>query len=205
MRTWIVGLSVLLSSTAALANGAERSLHDLSYIHNGRGESRILFRLGDLSDLGHFVVTSAVLSFPVTGAAEERTLALRIHNVSTDWNAGSVDWTSGWTRPGGDFDEDVFAPVSLDLSRGSSTASMDVSGLLKETYEAGEVPKGYLVTVASRDAEGIVTADLSRLTGLATATLTVDYLRVPRSPGDLLAGDDARPRGAQERSRSVAR
>ena len=205
MRTWIVGLSVLLSSTVALANGAERSLHDLSYIDNGRGESRILFRLGDLSDLGHFVVTSAVLAFPVSGTAVERSLDLRIHNVSSDWNTGSVDWTSGWTRPGGDFDDDVFARLSLDLSRGSSSASVDVSGLLKETYEAGEVPKGYLVTVASRDAEGIATADLSRFTGLATATLTVDYVRVPRSPGDLLAGDDARPRRPQERSRSVGR
>jgi len=63
-----------------------------------------------------------------------------------------------------------------------------VSGLLKETYEAGEWPKGYLVTVAG-DAEGIATADLARLTGLAGATLTVDYVRVPRSPGAMLAGE----------------
>jgi hypothetical protein len=180
----MVGLGMILAPVAHAA-GVDRAIYDVAYIDDGEGASRILFRVGDLSDLGHFVVSSATLNVTLAGSAEARALDLRIHNVTTDWNAGSVSWTSGWTRPGGDFDDEVYASSRLDLSRGATTASIDLTPLLKETYEAGVTPRGYLITLANTD--GLTASDRSRFTNLSTATVSVEAIRVPRSPSDLLA------------------
>jgi hypothetical protein len=180
----LVGWMMFLAPLAHAA-GVERAIYDVAYIDDGEGTSRILFRMGDLSDLGHFVVSSAMLNVALAGSAESRALDLRVHNMTTDWNAGSVSWTSGWTRPGGDFEEEVYASSRLDLSRGATIASIDLTPLLKETYEAGVAPRGYLITLANT--EGLTASDRSRFANLSSATVSVEAIRVPRSPADLLA------------------
>ena len=95
-----------------------------------------------------------------------------------------MSWSNGWSRPGGDFDESVYSAFSLDLGRGAHAASTDVSQLLKEVYESGASSEGVLLTLHSDDAEreGIASQDLLRFSSLASATLHVNYVKVPRSP-----------------------
>ena len=183
-RIGMVGLVLLLGTSMAHGNAVERSVSDVAYIDNGEGESRVLFRWGDLSELGHIVIKGARLEIPITGSATERALELRFHNLTTEWNAGSVSWSNGWSRPGGDFDESVYSALSLDLGRGAHAATADVSQLLKEVYESGASSEGVLLTLHSDEAEreGIASGDLSRFSSLASATLHVDYVKVPRSP-----------------------
>ena len=111
-------------------------------------------------------------------------MELRTHNLTTEWNAGSADWNTGWTRAGGDFDESVYSRAMLHVSRGAHTLTADVSQLLKEVYESGASSEGVLLTLHSDEAEreGIASQDLSWFSFLASATLHVDYVKVPRSP-----------------------
>jgi hypothetical protein len=180
----MIGMMLLLVASVARANEFQHSISDVAYIDNGQGQSRVLFRWGDLSELGAIVIKRARLEIPITGSAAERTLDLHLHNVTTEWNAGSVDWSSGWTRAGGDFDDSVYSSAMLDRSRGSYTLTADVSQLLKEVYESGATSEGILLTVASEDpeVEGIASGDVSRFSSLASGTLVVDYVKVPRPP-----------------------
>jgi hypothetical protein len=138
MRQAIVLIAVgLLTATPALADRATRTIHNVATIENGSGQARILFRVGDLSELGPIVIKHATLQIPVSGDAVARSLELRVHNLTTDWSPGSVGWSSGWTRPGGDFEDGVYGGTRVELSRGATTANLDVSSLLKDTYEVG--------------------------------------------------------------------
>jgi hypothetical protein len=181
---WMIGMLLLLVVPTTRANEFQHALSDVAYIDNGQGQSRVLFRWGDLSELGAFVIKRARLEIPVTGSAAERTIDLHLHNVTTEWNAGSVDWSTGWTRAGGDFDESVYSSAMLDCSLGSHTLTVDVSQLLKEVYESGSTSEGVLLTVSSENPEvvGIDSEDLSRFASLASGTLVVDYVKVPRPP-----------------------
>jgi hypothetical protein len=182
----------LLMATPTLADRATRTIHDVATIDNGSGRARILFRIGDLSELGPIVVKHATLRIPLSGDAVARSLDLRVHNLTTDWNPGSVDWSSGWTRPGGDLEDGVYGGTRVELSRGATTANVDVSSLLKDTYEMGIRSFGLLLTADTNYVDGLDTEDVSRFANLSAAVLDVDYLRVSRSPSRFLTEEGRR-------------
>jgi hypothetical protein len=179
----------LLMATPTLADRATRTIHDVATIDNGSGRARILFRIGDLSDLGPIVIKHATLRIPLSGDAVARSLDLRVHNLMADWSPGSVERSSGWTRPGGDFEDGVYGGTSVELSRGATTANVDVSSLLKDTYEMGIRSFGLLLTADTNYVDGLDTEDVSRFANLGPAVLDVDYVRVSRSPHRFLAED----------------
>ena len=185
-RFW--GLAALaLTVTSASADQATRTIHDVATIENGSGQARILFRVGDLSDLGPIIIQRAQLRIPITGEAAARSLDVRVHNLTTDWNAGSVSWTSGWTRAGGDFEYGMYGAGLVDLSRGATTAVLDVSSLLKDTYEMEVPSRGVILTADTNYADGLDASDLSRFANLGSAVVEVEYVRVSRTPASLLA------------------
>jgi hypothetical protein len=161
-------------------------------IQDAAGSARILFRApSTISDLSEAIVSKAHLTITTTGIAEARTLRVRVYPVTAvGWNPLGVSWT-GWTRPGGDYDEELFASAELDFARGGATASFDVTAILKEVLESGMAADGFLLTVDPADGTGIASDDLTRFGTLSTATLDVQYRRVPaaqlaregRSPG----------------------
>jgi hypothetical protein len=179
----------LLAAPSARADQATRTTHDVATIENGSGQARILFRVGDLSDLGPIVIKRATLRIPITGEAASRALELRVHNLTTDWSPGSADWNSGWSRAGGDFEDAVYGGARIDLSRGATTVSLDVSPLLKDTYEMGVPSYGLLLTADTTYTDGFDSEDLSRFAGLSSAVLDLDYVRVSRAPRSVLDED----------------
>ena len=187
MRTlWGVTAALLLAATA-FADQATRTIHDVATIENGSGQARILFRIGDLSDLGPIIIQRAQLRVPISGEAVARSLDVRVHNLTTDWNAGSVNWTSGWTRAGGDFEYGMYGARLVDLSRGATTAVLDVSSLLKDTYEMEVPSRGVILTADTNYTDGLDASDLSRFANLGSAVVEVEYVRVSRTPASLLA------------------
>ena len=187
MRRFLTAVAVVLLTAPTIQAGVTRTVHDVATIENGAGQGRLLFRTGDLSDLGPIVIKRAVLRIPLSGAAVARSLDLRVHNVTTAWNPGSVSWNTGWVRAGGDFEDSVYGGAVVDLSRGPTTVNLDVSTLLKDTYEL-EVPSyGVILTANTNYAVGLDTDDLSRFANLSSAVLEVDYVRVARAPRSILA------------------
>jgi hypothetical protein len=99
--------------------------------------------------------------------------------VTANWNPLTVDWTTSWTRPGGDFDDELYARTRVDLARGATTATLDVTTIVKEVVEAGMSADGFILSVVPREGDGICVEDLARLAGLASATLAVSYVKMP--------------------------
>ncbi|MBZ0172452.1 MAG: hypothetical protein K8E66_08740 [Phycisphaerales bacterium] len=184
MQRTILAVSLLafLVASPVFADRRSEALASHATIDNGGDDHRLLFKANGLRSLESVAIRHARIEFDLAGATTDRTLYLSLCPVTTSWEAGSVQWESGWTRPGGDFDEDLASEVAVDLSRGGK-ASFDVTPILKEWLEHGVEYDGFLLTVQPREGgEGIRGEDVTRLQGLANASLVVDYRRVPPPP-----------------------
>jgi hypothetical protein len=149
---------------------------------NERGAARLLFKSAAPIELSNVAIREARLSFPVVGALEDRRIALKVHPVTTAWTPGAVDWNTGWSRPGGDFDDLLYSRSELDLARGAGTVSFDLTAVLKEIVEEGAFADGFIVTIDPEEGEGIRAQDLPRLGALGTANLEIKYRQVPPRP-----------------------
>jgi len=184
MRGPILCLALLLLvSGSALADRRADSPSEYAVIQNGEGVYRLLFKVDELEGLGESAAIShAELSFDLTGTTAERTVYLSLCPVTTSWSAASVGWDTGWTRPGGDFDRGLSSRATVDLSRGGGRAIFDVTPIVKEWLEQGAEYHGFLLTAQPRDGEGLRGEDVTRLSGLANASLDVRYRTGPRRP-----------------------
>jgi hypothetical protein len=105
----------------------------------------------------------------------DRAFELWIHPVTRAWNPGTVEWRRGWSRPGGDFDDELPSIAQLDLRTPVSEVAFDVTGIMKEILESGMEAHGFLLTVAPADGIGLRVDDLPRFAGLANAGLELKY------------------------------
>jgi hypothetical protein len=176
-----IGILLLM---AVPSFGAEftRTIRDVTPILDGEGAARVLFKLDAPIDASNVAVRSAKLTFRALGVPQERRLNLRLHPVTTAWTPGAVDWNTGWSRPGGDFDDARHSRAEIDLREASSELTIDCTAVFKEIVEGGVFADGFILTVDPSEGNGIRTADLARLQGLATATLDVKYRKIPPSP-----------------------
>jgi hypothetical protein len=172
-------LAVLIVSPLANADRATSSVTDVAVIQNGEGAARVLFRCPEMIAADGIAIRRATLTIPVVGLGEARALHLQLHPVTANWNARAVDWTTSWSRPGGDFDDELYTRTRVDLASGATTASLDVTMLVKEIVEAGMTADGFILSVVPHEGEGIRVEDLPRLAALAGASLAVSYVKVP--------------------------
>jgi hypothetical protein len=135
--------------------------------------------MAPVEDLGNIVVSRASLSFTHVGAIADRVIRLRAHPVTTPWNPGTVSWTAGWSRPGGDFDDNLYSVVEVDLRRGVGTVALDLTALVKEAVEGGMNTDGFILTVAPGEGIGLPVADLVRFAALGTGSVELSYRKVP--------------------------
>ncbi|MBZ0267738.1 hypothetical protein K8I85_06250 [bacterium] len=181
-RTTLTGiLLALLIASPALANRRSETLGSHAVISH-EGANRLLFKADGLRSMDSVAISRARIEFDITGATADRNLYLRICPVTTSWEAGAVSWEVGWNRPGGDFDERLASDVAVDLSRGTRKAVFDVTPILKEWIEADQEFDGFILTVQRRDGEGIGSDDLARFQALSSASLVVNYRKVPPAP-----------------------
>ena len=127
-------------------------------------------------------IERATLEVSLTGPVAEKSLTLQIHPITTPWDPGIVNWESGWEKPGGDFDSGAYTRSEVDLSKGSATFGIDLTGLMKEILEDGRAANGFIVTVPSYAGEGIASSDLDWLAGFSSATLDLSYRIYSRPP-----------------------
>ena len=189
MRTFLPALlaAVLLAGpTWADRNGGH--VGEYAVIDNGEGIHRCLFKVDGLGNLQSVAISHAQLEFDIPGQVVDRRLHLRICPVTTPWSPASVDWTSGWRQPGGDFDADLACPARIDLSRTGRKAVFDLTPILKEWLESQAEFDGFILTTQERDGEGLGGDDLNRLTGLQNASVSVSYRKVLRMPGRRVRG-----------------
>ncbi len=173
----ILGLLALLAAGMTEATETEIGLRDVTVIHDGRGAARILFRTGALPISDRLVVDRAVLAVPWSGAAEERSLELRVCPVTTSWG--------GWET---DFDRELYARAEADLRRGPGMLSFDITMALRAIAEHGLTADGF-VLIPGESRLGLTSEEVSRLASLAGASLRVTTTALPsgRPPAAWLA------------------
>jgi hypothetical protein len=175
-------LAAALTVTSANAREATGGLGDVAVISNDSGASRILFRSTGLTmPEEHVAIQRALLRFSVQGEAVARRSQIRVYPVLADWDARDVDW-DGWQEPGGDFDRELYAKKEIDFSRGSHELAVDVTLLMKEIYEGGLDDRGFIVTVADAEGDGIRSDDMSRYAGLENGTIEIKYRHTTGPP-----------------------
>jgi hypothetical protein len=134
-------------------------------------KGRVLFNLPVSSLPQNARIERATLTASLSGSAEEKTLILQIHPITTAWNPADVDWDSGWNTPGGDVDLELYAREEVDLSDGAASLAIDLTHLMKEILEEGLTAHGLLVTVPPYMGEGFEAGDLQRLSNISSASL----------------------------------
>jgi hypothetical protein len=175
----IVAGGILLAAGPLAAEELTRTVTDVATITEPEhGAGRVLFRAEIPAPEGHVAVRRARVRIPLAGLELPEPITLRVHPVTAEWDAGTVSWT-GWSRPGGDFEERVHGRA--ELSGGEGEAVFDVTILAKEILEHGVPNRGFLLTVDPAQGVGIPSAALDAWT-LQGATLEIQYRRVPPPP-----------------------
>jgi hypothetical protein len=188
MRDLSVAAGLLMLAAVADARQMAGTVKDVTELLDGKGSARILFRLSPAEKLDGMIVSQTTVTFDAVGVPTKEPLRLRVYPVTTAWTAGAVSWTSGWTRQGGDYDPDIYVPVEVDLSSGSSKVELDLTPLVKETVEGGAVTDGFLLTADPDVATGLAVTDVPAFLSLSTATVDIRCREVPSAPPPALLG-----------------
>jgi hypothetical protein len=186
--TGITALTVLLA-TPTLSQEAASGLDavaigvkDLTTIDDGMGGSRILFNLESTAPAGDYSISRATLTLDLGSTVSEARMRLWIHPVTAPWTAGAAGWTSGWSKPGGDYEETVFAQADVDLQQ-KGPLSIDVTQIVKEVLQYKMPSYGFIVTAdPGTEKVGLSATELGRLQGLASASLLIEYRQTPPRP-----------------------
>lgn len=178
MKRTMTALLLLTLPALSLADQRTVPVRDATWIQDDRGNSRLLFRLDEILPGQGIAVSRASLVLPLAGVAIESRARLRAYAVTREWAPGAVGWTGGWTRPGGDFDEDIYVPVDADLSRGFLV--VDLTPLVKEWAEGEADYHGFVLTTDPADRVGLPSPLRDRLGSISGAEVHLSYVRVPR-------------------------
>jgi hypothetical protein len=174
--------AALLAASPTTATQITAGIRDVSTISNGRGEERILFRLPDLGLPENALILRVTLEFTVDAQPDSLPEQIQVHPVTAAWSAGAVDWMSGWQRPGGDIDPDLYSRLDVDLSQGGRAIGIDVTNLVKAQVEDGVFADGFLLTVPPYAGEGLPVAPTPRYLSMESGSVDVSYRVVSAPP-----------------------
>jgi hypothetical protein len=175
----MITLAVLALAAPAFARQMTASVKDVTELLDGTGSARLLFRLEPAERLDGMLVSRATVTFQAVGTPSREPLRLRVYPVTTAWTAGAVSWNSGWSRAGGDYDDEIYVPVEVDLSSGSATVELDLTPLVKETVEGGAVTDGYILTADPAAAVGLADTDVASFLALSAGTVDIRCRQAP--------------------------
>ena len=187
MASRIIGAGLILAAFVFAAGARADEIrvpvlgHDV--ISSPEGERRILLQIGSLDALHGMAVGRAVLEVAVpmgleAGVEQE----VRAYPITTAWTPGSVDWTTGWSEPGGDFLAELCGRGIARRSADRSTFEVDLTSMVISILDGTEA-FGLLVTVPPHDGIGFDGTAGEMLAGvLANAHLDVVCRSVRRPP-----------------------
>lgn len=176
----LVAAIVIAGATCVFAAAREMDRPtSTTVIHDAEGRSRVLFRLEGIEPAERTGVLRASLSFTPSPTSQRKSARLRIHAVTRPWTDGAVDWDSGWTRPGGDYDEAAYIPFDVDLGESPGTIQVDITALAQALVKGEIEPHGFLLMPDPEEKIGIDSADIGAFESWGTATVTIVTRQVP--------------------------
>jgi hypothetical protein len=177
MKKMAIALLSVLGASSVFADQRTYGIRDVTTIADRNGATRILFKAAPVN-VSEIVILRATLQFGTGGTVTDRRMRLQLHPVTTEWRPGAVGWTAGWSRAGGDFDDDLYAWSELDLNRSGAELVFDMTRVVKEIVEEGAFADGFVVTVDPTDGIGLRAEDVRRFQNLASASLELKYRNI---------------------------
>ena len=178
MRLVALAIAILGAAAIVAPSSAEtRSVvvSDVDFIVSEAGRGRILLKFPSLHGLENVAIAEAKLRIPVPTVAPEEGLEIRVHPITRSWTPGAVDWTTGWTRPGGDFHDEIYGNSEFKSAGGRLTSDVDVTTIVLEMI-AGRETHGFILTVPQHRGEGFSDVNRERLVqALEGARLEIRY------------------------------
>ena len=174
-------LGLVLLAAPASAERMNAGVTDVTAVSDSRGSTRILFRAGPTQRMENVAVRRAWLRW-TAGEGEVQRVALQVHAMGGEWNAGGADWASSEG-----LNAEVYSRQEVELG-GAREIRLDVTRLVKEILEQGTAPEGFVLTVDPTEGDGLRQAMLEGLGDLGQATLQVEYRRAPPLPTSRRAG-----------------
>ena len=148
-------------------------------IDNGQGAYRALLRIGPIEGLSEMAISRAYLAVSTARrGGETEPLELQVQPISHDWVPEAVSWTAGWSRPGGDFHDELYSRAAIDPSELGQEAQIDVEAMVREMRH-GTPCFGFVVTALPYQQLGLRSADVQRLPGLSNPRLVIEYEPMP--------------------------
>jgi hypothetical protein len=125
---------------------------------------RVLVQWSLPKDLSGKIIDAAVvtLTVPYEGAAP---FEVHVHRVTRAWDAEAVEWSEGWSRGGGDFDDGLPSPAII-TDRNGGKISADVYFAILDQISGKSDHFGFIV-IPEEDTE----ARISSITPNAEAKL----------------------------------
>ena len=139
-----------------------------------RAESpRILVNWNLPANLDMRFVDAAVISIKLEKEGTKQ-LGVQLHPLTSAWSAQNASWTAGWTKAGGDFDQEVASPALL-TNQNAGAVSIDVYLSIREILANQRSNYGFII-VPER-AEGVALKPIAANEGarLANSKLILAY------------------------------
>jgi hypothetical protein len=174
-RVAIVACAAVAVLVPGLACALQRNLSvaEQAVIADPLGNSRLLIRFEDFTELQDEWIASATLTIPITGRMPAD-LDLRIDVPHSDWNS-AASWTSPWFEAGGDPEGEQ--AVVWEVNEGSTLLSADVTHLVRAMQEGDAPDHGFLIWAAGPDRVGLTAPEAAAFQGLGRANLEITYRR----------------------------
>jgi hypothetical protein len=177
MRTTAILLMALICSLATVAQAEfmEIEAKQIATIEptDKSASPRIMVEWELPADLDKKIVDAAVITMTLP-ATKDEPLTVDVYPLTSSWDAKSSEWTSGWEKAGGDFDEDL-PSTTIVTEKNDGKISADVYLSVRDQIAGKRSNFGFiLVPVESEDAQ-LSSIQANDVTKLADAKLIIAY------------------------------
>jgi hypothetical protein len=125
-------------------------VENYALIGNGGSEIRLLVRFDIPDGVTDSTLTFAELIFGIAPAfAPDSVLRLDCFPVTTAWEPGDVNWNYPWQNPGGDFQEDDCAMVTLSAIS-EQLAYFDLTETVRAWLDGSRVNYGLIFVIPAQ-------------------------------------------------------
>lgn len=113
-------------------------------------------------------------------ASGDEPLVVGMMPMKQEWTAAQAEWSSGWEKEGGGYDE-VWTQTAVVTDRNGGAVTMDVRHLIRETIAGNRTDFGFIIVPDSTALGRLANFDANATAKLSGAKLTVVY-RDKRDP-----------------------
>lgn len=172
MRLAPMVLVAIFIANTAFGYVAEVSISEVATISNEQGESRVLFKLGDLGIPDSSEIDFATIIMPKS--QNSCVVAFEVYALATSWNGSTVGWNTPWSKAGGDLGESCISTWVIHPGVGEPGHFIDMTEYVRSVAN-GEPNYGLIIKPTGEASAGFGGCGVAVFSGLGSLKLRVLY------------------------------